>query len=113
MDQLEEGWIAGPFPFGTECHLLAEVGLQGEKLRSQTDRAPAVRTRANFPRRRHVAPVIGSFRGGGTKTCLAMPKADRRSAYKQLPVTGERRKQTAVALVDPHAGRMRGCVLGT
>ena len=41
---------------------------------------------------------------------LAVARAHRRAAYKQLPVTETRKKLAAVTLMGPHIGKMRGSV---
>ena len=50
------------------------------------------------------------YPGRGAVSGLAVARAHRRAAYKQLPVTETRKKSAAVTLLGPHIGKMRGSV---
>ena len=49
-----------------------------------------------------------TVQAGEIDKCLAMARADRRAAYKQLPVLGARKMRATATLRDQQAGEMRG-----
>ena len=129
VEQVEKGWLDGPFPFDEEGKMITGEGpqlvnpafrfgvQQGEKLRavddlkrSQTNRAAAIRTPVNLPTWDHFSAVIRTFQEAKMSEGLAMAKADHRDAYKQLPVRKDQECFAIVTLRDPTSGKLRGFI---
>ena len=116
LDQVDTGWLDGPFPFDGDGKLVAGAGerpadpacrfgvQQGKKLipvddckRSQANMPTAIRTPVNLPTWDHVAAIISTFQGKGMSGNLA---------YKQPPARDDHKMLAVVSLKDPASGKM-------
>ena len=76
MEQVEKGWLEGPFPHYEDGHLLTGEGLvrvnpalrfgvhqgaAGELRKSRANETPAIRTPVNLPTLGHFATVVRLF----------------------------------------------------
>ena len=128
-DQVKKQWLHGPHPFNEHGELMVggkpvranpafRFGAQqGKKLRavddlkrSATNDATFVATPINLPSRDHVAQMCALYYLKGDRRPLAMAKADRADAYKQLPVTTEDELAAVVTLKDLVDGQWYGFI---